>query len=73
LLNVDEPISEPWDGVLIDAGYGIDKVNPAYTQRYRGLSNADLRAEHEVLIVAMKPGRRKRVRIGDHRGQQRFF
>jgi hypothetical protein len=55
ILNVDLPISERWCALLIDDGYAISQVIPAYTHRYGGLDNAEKRAEHEVVIVAEKP------------------
>jgi hypothetical protein len=55
VLNVDEPIADGWCGLLDDAGYLIEVTVPAYTRRYGGLANADLRAEHEVVVVALRP------------------
>lgn len=55
LLNVDLPISEPWQQLLRDHGYRIQEVIPAFTRRHRGLANADKRADHEVVIVAARP------------------
>jgi hypothetical protein len=52
LLNVDQPIGDRWQHVLVEAGYAITDVIPAYTRRYGGLDNADKRADHEVVIVA---------------------
>jgi hypothetical protein len=54
ILNVDEPISARWQELLVDAGYRVGAVIPAYTRRYRGLANADKRAEYEVVIVATR-------------------
>lgn len=54
IVNVDEPISDRWQQTLLDAGYRVGRVLPAYTQRYGGLDNADKRAEFEVVIVATK-------------------
>jgi hypothetical protein len=54
ILNVDLPISEPWQNLLQKRGYRIDQVTPAYTQRYGGLDNAKVRAEHEVVILATR-------------------
>jgi len=54
LLNVDLPISEPWQQLLRDHGYTIEQVIPVYTRRYGGLDNAEKRAEHEVVIVASR-------------------
>ena len=55
LLNVDLPISEPWQELLREYSYTIERVIPVYTRRYGGLHNADKRADHEVVIVAVKP------------------
>lgn len=52
IVNVDEPICERWIELLHDAGYPLCSVTRAYTQRYRGLDNAEKRAEFEVVIVA---------------------
>ncbi len=52
ILNVDEPISEPWQALLAAHGYAIEAVIPAFTRRYGGLDNAEKRAEHEVVVVA---------------------
>jgi hypothetical protein len=54
LLNVDLPISEAWQRLLVDHGYRIEQAIPAYTRRYRGLRNAGKRAKHEVVIVAVR-------------------
>jgi hypothetical protein len=54
LLNVDLPISEPWQELLVGHGYEIEQVVPAFTRRYGGLANADNRAEHEVVIAASR-------------------
>lgn len=56
LVNVDEPISEPWQDLLADHGYTIVEVIPVETKRFRGLANDDKRAEHEVVIVAERLG-----------------
>jgi hypothetical protein len=61
ILNVDLPIFERWQDLLIDAGYRIEQVIPAYTRRYGGLDNADKRAEYEVVIVATRTPRRRRL------------
>ncbi len=53
-MNVDLPISERWQALLFDHGYRIEAVLPAYTRRYGGLSNAELRAEYEVVIVGVR-------------------
>jgi hypothetical protein len=52
IVNVDLPISDGWRRLLVDHGYRIEQVIPAYTRRYGGLDNSNLRAEHEVVIVA---------------------
>lgn len=52
IVNVDEPICERWIELLHDAGYPLCSVTRAYTQRYAGLANADVRAEFEVVILA---------------------
>jgi hypothetical protein len=46
------PSPPRWQALLIEAGYIIEQVVPAYTQRYGGLHNADKRAEYEVVVVA---------------------
>ena len=55
IVNVDSPIATGWVDLLLDAGYSISNVIPAYTQRYRGLANSEKRAECEVVIVAERP------------------
>jgi hypothetical protein len=52
IVNVDEPLRGGWCGLLDEAGFCIEEVIPAYTQRYGGLDNAEKRAEYEVVIVA---------------------
>jgi hypothetical protein len=54
IVNVDEPIGDPWCRLLEQYGYRIAEVIPAYTRRYGGLNNADKRADHEVVIVAAR-------------------
>ena len=54
VLNVDEPISERWQSLLIEHGYRVADAVPVRTRRYRGLANADKRADHEVVIVAVR-------------------
>jgi hypothetical protein len=54
ILNVDLPISEPWQRLLVEHGYSIIDVIPAFTRRYGGLDNAEKRAEYEVVIVATR-------------------
>ena len=56
VLNVDEPISERWQSLLIEHGYGVADRVPLHTRRYRGLANADKRADHELVIVAVRKG-----------------
>lgn len=55
-LNVDEPIGDQWCNLLIEHGYEIDAILPVHTQRYGGLDNAEKRAEHEVVILALRGG-----------------
>lgn len=55
IVNVDEPIHHRWLHLLIGRGYDIKEIIPAYTRRYGGLDNADKRAEHEVVIVGVRP------------------
>jgi hypothetical protein len=57
IVNVDEPISDRWQQLLVEHGYRIMQVIPAHTRRYGGLDNADKRAEHEVVIVAARGAR----------------
>jgi len=57
LVNVDLPIVRGWEQLLIEAGFRITEVIPVYTQRHGGLANADVRPDHEVVIVATKEGR----------------
>lgn len=54
LLNCDLPISERWQELLEGQGYTILEVIPVFTPRHGGLSNAELRPEHEVVIVATR-------------------
>ncbi len=54
LLNVDGPIAGEWVGLLVERNYCIEETVLAPTRRYRGLANADKRAEHEVVIVASR-------------------
>lgn len=54
LVNVDEPISDRWEEILVAAGFIINETRSAYTSRYGGLDNATDRAEREVVIVAMR-------------------
>jgi hypothetical protein len=56
VLNVDQPISEGWQSLLIEHGYRVADAVPVRTRRYRGLANADKRAEHELVIVAARKG-----------------
>jgi hypothetical protein len=57
IVNVDEPISVGWQELLRDSGYVIREVIPVFTRRYGGLDNAEKRADHEVVIVAVRPRR----------------
>lgn len=52
IVNVDEPISQGWQDILIADGFTVVSVEPVFTQRYGGLDNAEKRAEFEVVIVA---------------------
>jgi hypothetical protein len=54
LLNVDGPIADGWVGLLVECNYRIEATHLANTRRYRGLANAVVRADHEVIIVAQK-------------------
>jgi hypothetical protein len=54
ILNVDGPIAGGWVGLLTEFGYRIEETYVANTRRYRGLANADVRAPHEVVMVAQK-------------------
>lgn len=54
IVNVDQPISAGWLLLLEQHGYEMVNMIPAYTQRYGGLDNADVRADHEVVIVARR-------------------
>jgi hypothetical protein len=54
VLNVDSPIAKRWSELLTGHGYTITDIIPAYTRRYGGLDNADKRADHEVIIVAVR-------------------
>lgn len=54
LVNVDLPISDGWCGLLTKAGYEVRSVEAVHTRRYGGLDNAEKRAEHEVLIKAVR-------------------
>jgi hypothetical protein len=55
IVNVDEPIADGWCSLLEGLGYVIADVVPAFTRRYGGLANAEKRAAHEVVIVAVQP------------------
>jgi hypothetical protein len=39
--------------LLVADGYTIEDVIPVVTQRYGGLDNAEKRADHEVVIIAV--------------------
>jgi hypothetical protein len=54
LLNVDSPIARRWTDLLGDHGYTITAIIKIKTPRYGGLANAEKRADHEVLIVAVR-------------------
>ena len=54
---LDLPIAERWCELLVEHGYPITEQVAAYTRRSGGLDNAEKRADHEVVIVALKgPG-----------------
>jgi hypothetical protein len=55
IVNVDEPMGDDWCSLLVSFGYGVDRVIPVHTQRYRNGANAEVRADHEVIIVARLP------------------
>jgi hypothetical protein len=54
IVNVDAPIAEPWCRLLERHDYRITGVLPVHTRRYGGLDNADKRADHEAVIVAVR-------------------
>lgn len=54
LLNVDMPIAVEWVHLLRSHGYEMWNNWAVYTKRYRGLANADKRAEFEVVIEARR-------------------
>jgi hypothetical protein len=56
LVNVDSPIAERWTDLLVSLGYSVVTNVQVKTQRYGGLSNADKRADHECLLVAVRGG-----------------
>jgi hypothetical protein len=53
IVNVDSPIGQGWQELLVADGYTIEDVIPVVTQRYGGLDNAEKRADHEVVIIAV--------------------
>jgi hypothetical protein len=54
-VNVGEPISEGWPELLIDNGYTITDVIPAYTRRHGGPIKPKQAEGCEVVIVAVRP------------------
>lgn len=54
IVNVDMPIEVGWIGLLEANGYETYQAFSVTTRRYRGLANADKRAEHETIIVASR-------------------
>jgi hypothetical protein len=54
VVNVDGPIGDRWAGLLAEAGYRITATREVKTQRYGGLDNAEVRADHEVVLVATR-------------------
>jgi hypothetical protein len=55
-VNVDAPMLDGWTRLLERFNYRIDEVIEVGTRRYRGLANSDIRADHEVVIVARQGG-----------------
>jgi len=53
LLNVDAPIARDWERLLEQHGYRVKTVIWVSTRRYGGLANAELRADHEVILEAV--------------------
>jgi hypothetical protein len=54
LVNLDSPIAVGWRELLAGEGFTVSAEIPVRTRRYRGLANADKRAEYEVVIVAVR-------------------
>jgi hypothetical protein len=54
VVNIDEPMGDDWCWLLEEHGYRIAQVIPVFTQRYGGLDNAEVRADHEVVIIAAR-------------------
>ncbi len=54
ILNVDGPIAEAWCLLLAEHDYRVRDIVPVRTRRYRGLDNAEKRAEFEVVIVGYR-------------------
>jgi hypothetical protein len=51
------PVADRWRDLLESRGYLIVETIQVATRRQRNAANADLRAEHEVILVAERPGR----------------
>jgi hypothetical protein len=54
IVNVDLPARDGWVALLLAQGYDIADVLAAHTRRYRGPANSERRAEHEVVIFAVR-------------------
>jgi hypothetical protein len=52
IVNIDGPIAEGWEALLVDHGYWIAERYEVRTPRHRGLANDSIRAEHEVVLGA---------------------
>jgi hypothetical protein len=54
IVNVDYPIAADWARLLDVYGYRVEDPIGIPTQRYRGLANDRIRAELEVVLVAIR-------------------
>jgi hypothetical protein len=54
VLNCDLTIAKRWVRLLEDHRYAIVQVEKAYTKRHRGLSNDQIRAEYELVMLAVR-------------------
>jgi hypothetical protein len=54
IVNVDEPISDGWQELLIRVGYRIEQVIPAFTRRNGGFIKPNKGKGYEVVIVARR-------------------
>jgi hypothetical protein len=54
IVNVDYPIWAGWARLLDVYGYAVDRPILVKTQRYRGLANDQVRAEHEAVLMAVR-------------------